>query len=409
MQDKHRFSLAEEKPILEISQLIWLGIICLSLFTGLITLFFPAKFVLVLFVGLLLITAISFNPVIGLAGLFFCIYMQPFEFIPALRPFHLTRILSIIVLFIWLAKTLVFRVGIVKSHHNLLAGLFFCICSLSLFQNFDYFFLWLVELLKVIILFFMVANMINTKRSFVGFIWFLIILSVLLAGTGIFEYYSGRQILSYATATVAEHKGDFYRVSGTRGEHSEFAIYLSISIPLILALFFYVKSKFLKLFLVLNFSLIVLAIVFSFSRAGMVTLGFVVFLSILKQRRTFFLLVGLSVVILLIAFFLVPSEYWLHAGSIINIHDPAIQARINMYKGALKAFIAHPVFGIGYRSFYYHSFKYAPVEALETGFFFPHNIFIQTAAELGLAGLSVLISIIVYVFKDLNQACRNFK
>ncbi len=408
MKDKNRIFLEEEKPLLELPQLIFLGIVFGSILIGLMVLFLPLTLVIAFFVGLLFTIAIFFKPVIGLFVLFFCIYVTPFEFIPALRSFHITRLLSIVTLFTWLARIMIFRENVAKSPHNLFAFAFIGLAALSLFQDFDHFFMWLLELIKVIILYFLVANLINKKRHLVEFIGMLIIVSVILAGMGVFEYYTGRQILSYAAERAVESKDDIYRVSGTRGEHGEFSTYLVISVPLILGFFFHVRSKLLKLLLLVPFALVSLAIVLSFSRAGMLALAAVLFLSVLRKRKAFFLLIALAILILLVVVLLIPPEYWQHTKSITNLQDPAIRARLNIYQAAWRALLAHPIFGIGYRTFYYHSFDYAPVEALETGFFTPHNIFIQVAAENGLVGLALLIGIIICVFKQIAFAGRSF-
>jgi O-antigen ligase len=148
--------------------------------------------------------------------------------------------------------------------------------------------------------------------------------------------------------------------------------------------------------------LLLVSLVFTYSRAAWMALGVVVFLAGIPLRsmrwrmalgRLAVLGVVVAVVVLVLARGVAPQgsgqQIVTRARSVSDPGDYAFQGRLNFWRAGLQIFIDHPLVGTGAGTFgavhaaYQRDVRYYARD--------PHSLYVQTAAEEGIVGLVVLV------------------
>ena len=92
----------------------------------------------------------------------------------------------------------------------------------------------------------------------------------------------------------------------------------------------------------------------------------------------------------------------------ITLKTQSVSERILMWHSAYRMFADHPVLGIGPGSFGpLYATGYYPSAAKETGALHPHNIFLQTLAESGMAGMVSFCALWGYTLFRLAKNARH--
>lgn len=411
-ENKREDFLLEEKPVIELPGLLWVVIISAAFCLGLSTLFLPKLIIIALALGVTFSIVVFLKPIAGLFSLLTGMYLQPFEFIPVLQSFHITRTLAFITLFSWVLKMIITReIRIVKTPQNWLTIGFCCVVLATTFMDFDWSFPQFIAFSRMIILYFLVVNLITNKKQLTQVIWCFIILGTILAVLGIYEHFSGVPILQYAVEREARrvHQAEIYRTSGVFGEHGDYAMYLIVIIPFIFGIIFSKRNIFVKNLLFISLALIIIAIIFSYSRAGMIAMLAVLFFFVLKLKKKGVIAIASFFLISLMLLPLIPSRYWEHAKTVFDTNNETIRVRINLTKTAWQMILKHPLTGIGFRNFQPEFYYYAPPEAVYTVNVEPVNLFVQVMAENGILALLLLIGLIVNSIIYLDKAVSVFK
>jgi O-antigen ligase len=106
----------------------------------------------------------------------------------------------------------------------------------------------------------------------------------------------------------------------------------------------------------------------------------------------------------LLALPVLPSSYWQRVASITNENldeTGSREARSVLLRESFDAFVAHPFTGVGAGQFK----NYNP-EGREEAWRESHNVVLQVAAELGVAGLAVFFYLVIRAFLAPLQARR---
>jgi len=249
--------------------------------------------------------------------------------------------------------------------------------------------------LKVIIFYFLVINLVNSKKELNAFIWVIIIFcsTVAFEAIRIYRYYG-----------VA-------RVDTVGGVHRG-ANFLAAILVMVLPLIFQKINSRNIYERVICFGLMpifLMAIVVTGSRGG--TLGLLVVLGLLawgfrrKARNVLFL-----ALIVLAAGVMAPSHYWTRSKTIANYDEArTAQTRIELWKIGLQMYQKHPLTGVGQGNFiwitpqYTHSYSSWTREGHVA-----HNTFIQLLAEGGVQALLAFLAFLVWTFRGLRRARRTF-
>ncbi len=400
-------SYLEERPIIELPILIKIAIIGMAFLLGLSVLFIPWYFALLAFFSFAFLVAIFFDPYFGLLAFLIGSLLHPVEFFAdVLGPLHLSRNLAFGVLFIWLFHIIVYRdFKIVKTKQNIIIFLFGTTLFISTLRYFDYSFYGFLEFIKLLILYFLVVNLVKTKKKFLILIWGLVILGLAACLIGIYQYAHGIGV-DYGEGVI--------RIRGTAFDPNDYAMHLVILIPLVFALFFNYRNVITRTLLILIFVLLILNVVFTYSRGGMVALIFVLASSVLwfgfKHKRKILAVVLLSVFLLGIVPF-IPVQYWARAKSVFDLSDPSINSRLEIWKVGLQMMKDHPFRGIGLNVFQYEyverAFTASDIKTRVARF--SHNAYLQIGAETGIFGLIFFLLLLFFSWQDLKKAGSNFQ
>lgn len=337
-------------------------------------------------IGLVIISLAAWfcirRPYAGLI-LYLCLeFLRPTERFPMLAPLHLTRFVAVFVLIGWLVRRKKdgFDLG-VKAPENFAVAMFLAAAALSI-----PFAVWkspafdtTLDIARMVIVYVLIANIINTPKRLMGFMAAYIILNV---------FVSGEQLFHYGT-TSASPEG-LLRVGGSSGsflgEDGDFALAMGVALPFAYYLAWSSIKPLLRGLSAVAAFMLVASVIATGSRGGLVGMAAVVLTLVIRSRkRRVAAAVLLGVVFLTIAF--APGPYLHRMATIAAPHerDLTAQSRMLSWQAARKMFIDHPFVGVGAGNFL------TAFVALYGGSYSwsknAHNVFYQAAAELGLCGL----------------------
>jgi O-antigen ligase len=241
----------------------------------------------------------------------------------------------------------------------------------------------IIEFLKTFAFILLMINILKTKRRLRIFLWEYLIL---------IGYMALSSVVAYKTGNVIEAQG-IIRAHGLAGtDPNTLSATLGLSLPFHFMLFRMEKQKYLKALSIFIVIVTIYTIVLTGSRAGFLGLGTAVILSwwFLPGRliRIFVLAAaGFTVIALM------PSQYQERYASIFSKErDASSKERIEVWKKGIRMFYDHPFLGVGTSAF-----GTANAEDYSDGrksYLKAHNLYVQTAAELGIIGL---VTFFVYV------------
>ncbi|MFA6129533.1 MAG: O-antigen ligase family protein [Candidatus Omnitrophota bacterium] len=288
-------------------------------------------------------------------------------------------------------------------------GLFFAASVISIINSVSYSssFQGIIKLLKYILIFLACSEEIRDKQHINKIIISICSGICLVAIDAIWQMVFGYDFIHHIAIQAAI---GLPRPTASFPNPNILGVYMTALTPLIFGLtFFYFKGwrKLLMFFV----SVLGLAGVFlTLSRgAGLGTYLAILFLSIANKKKLFtFILIG----ILIIFPFVMPKDIKQWAKE-IN-YNPIVfmlnQDRISIYNNTVNMIEHHPFIGVGLNTFSKNYGKYK-TEAAEKYAHTPdtiyaHNIYLQTAGEVGLLGLAMFLLFLFQVFRVILKASR---
>jgi probable O-glycosylation ligase (exosortase A-associated) len=250
---------------------------------------------------------------------------------------------------------------------------------------------------KTVIVFLLLANVINTTSMLLRVTWGLVIICIPLAATTVGNFLSETFIPQ--GGRVAGYN------AGLTSNPNDLALMLNLLLPLCIALFLNSRKIMTKAVLALITALTVAAIITTFSRTGFITL-MVIGAAYLWQLRKRPQRAWIPVVVIaaLCALPFIPADYSERISTIVNIEDDSsnsAQSRLTDMKVAAKLAAKSPVIGsgIGMNAL-------ALNEARGETWTEVHNVFLQLAVELGLPGMLLFLVLYVHCLKSTGATLR---
>lgn len=194
------------------------------------------------------------------------------------------------------------------------------------------------------------------------------------------------------------------------GDNNHFANMLAMLVPLIFYLAKWTRNRQIRAIFVAVLVLNVLALIATFSRAGLVALAMTVAWLVIRSRQK---LIGLTLAVVGGAILLsyAPDRWFERMNTIQDAgQDSSFVGRVIAWKRASAIALDHPIFGGGF-----HSVQYGPVmEKYLTNDgllgFFPtpvptyaaaaHSIYFEVMGDMGFVGLVLFVLIMLSVFVD---------
>ena len=235
---------------------------------------------------------------------------------------------------------------------------------------------------KTVIVFLLLANVLDSRGKLQRISWGLVLMSVPLAMTTIQNFMSG----------ISMQTGD--RVvgysAGLTANPNDMALMLNLILPLCIALLLASSRAGTRILLASIACLLTIAIVATFSRAGFLTLmvtGLTYFW--LYRNRAERVWRPVIVVLGLLALPIMPSGYVERISTIVNIESDSThsaQTRLDDMKAAARLTVANPLVGsgIGMNVLALNEVRGETWTAV-------HNVYLQYLVELGLPGLGLFL------------------
>ncbi|MDO9318369.1 MAG: O-antigen ligase family protein [Gammaproteobacteria bacterium] len=239
---------------------------------------------------------------------------------------------------------------------------------------------------KTIIVFLLLASVINTAARLRGICLALVLMAVPLALTAIRNLLTGvtmiggQRIIGY-DAPLAENPNDM-------------ALLTNLLLPLAIGFFLSSKTGLRKLGFGALILLMVTAIFATFSRAGFLTLGvtFFCYLILLRSRPERHL-APLLLIVVVVALPFMPGDYLGRLGTITNIESDttnSAQTRLRDYLSAVQLVFDNPLTGTGVGTN-----MLAMNEARGATWTEIHNVYLTLSVELGLPGLALFLMLVI--------------
>ncbi|MCX5705946.1 MAG: O-antigen ligase family protein [Candidatus Omnitrophica bacterium] len=179
--------------------------------------------------------------------------------------------------------------------------------------------------------------------------------------------------------------------------------------PLLFSITIFSKSKYLRLVATIVFALLLIPLIFVFSRATWLAcvISFIL-VSCLKGKRSLIIIL----IVLLIAGFLMPAKVKNRA---MTFADTSTSIRVELWDRGIQMFKSSPIVGTGLGMFekLMYDQKYRITWDSPTTLVHAHNTYIEILAEMGLMGFFAFIfafsTFLNLFFKLLDRNFDNFK
>jgi O-antigen ligase len=208
------------------------------------------------------------------------------------------------------------------------------------------------------------------------------------------------------------------RLGMTFGDPNYLGRFVTFILILSIIYFLFNKKKNLvtTFFIILNFVLNFTILLFTFSRAALLT--FVITFSIIilfsNSKVLKFSLIGMNFLVFsyVIAFVAVQRGLFVSEGSGIlsSFMDLSNSTRLGLNYSSILMFLDYPIFGVGFHNFYNIYINYDYVTDLipvSLSVSVVHSWFFSTLAEQGILGITTFCVLLYYIFKCLYKSIKN--
>lgn len=394
----------------------WFFFLYFSLMAAGLLLLIPAREKFLIYLTVILMTvSLDFHPI------YFESTTTPWP-IPGWR-ISLFEITFFLLLLIWLFRLVFYQTEGVRLFPSISLpfGLLWLLALVSTLQT-DIPFLikvctiWLVAESWLIFLYF--ANHLQERRLLLAVVTALLLSGAFQSLIGIAQHLSGGTLglgfFGEAKTFMEMKAGDFLvsRVSGMFGHPNNLAGFLSMILPLNLALLFAPLSRRFKVGLVMLLVLMTTALILTLSRGGWLAfvLGSLITLSTCLSRRYRHKTLSLVLAVVLAVIFLVTTVLSIEPlkRRLFEEDYGAARTRIPLALVALNIIQHRPGLGVGLTNYMVASPSYdITPEAISVEFPRPvHNEFLLIGAELGLPALALFLLILGILWRNLFRTGR---
>lgn len=333
----------------------------------------------------------------SLVFLIFVIYVAPQAFFPALTGLHLAKVSAALAIIAYGAQVITrgTRWTVMTTEVRLILVLF-CIALASI-----PFSLWpggsvdfvINQYSKSIIVFFLVANLLLTMNRYRSFLWTIGVFAGFNALIGVKNYLGGVYKLGRVQGGA----------SGIAANPNDLALVMNLTLPFLFFLYVTARSTLQRMVAAALIVMSVVAIIISFSRAGFVTLVFLVlWLAWVRGRHqgmgSFWKVLAGFGVLLLILNLAGPGGYGSRMATIIDKDTDetgSAQVRWRLMLGTAQGMLTHPLgVGLNMNNLLLHD------EGL--GWNGVHNIYLELGTELGFPGLIVFLYLLIRLLRSMK-------
>ena len=347
------------------------------------------------------------SPYAGLLIFLAFLFIRPAERIIALESLHAHRLFTMCFLFSWLVERRLRRRTVSVPRHQLLtvffAGaivmLFSSITAMWKSNSFNY----TLEFFLSVLFCMATIDLLNSQARIRGYIGLLLGLALFMSIEQLVNYH----LLEATSATESVRAGG---VGSLFGNSNDFALAMVFFFPFAYYATTWARSNTGKIAVgIIAFSLVA-SIAATGSRGGAVGIAaiFIVFF-VHSQRK---LAAGAGLALLLIIMWLLTPDFYKGRLETMPAYsqDTNAMIRINAWKAGGRMFMHNPILGVGpgnfedafYRGGFGQVYKDRSWRAA-------HSMYVQTMAELGLAGLVWLFALVAAIIRTLLRIRKTLR
>lgn len=258
------------------------------------------------------------------------------------------------------------------------------------------------QYIKVFVFFWLIGTLVTTREWLRTVAWALALCAIPLAAVAVQHYLSG-DFLNTGTSNIKRISG----YTGLSGNPNDLALTLNLIIPIAGVLLVTARTIGARLAAGSTLLLAVPAVILTFSRAGFLTLGAIVLLSLiwLARRRA----AGIALMVLVLAGAAIPflpAGYMDRLNTITDIEADktgSAQGRWKDFQVAAAVVADHPVLGVGLGQ---------DILALNEArgratWRSVHNAYLEYAVDLGIPGLLLFVWLLVASFRSTQAVARH--
>jgi O-antigen ligase len=272
-----------------------------------------------------------------------------------------------------------------------------------------------------------VVALLKKPHQFRNVIYTLLVVGVFIGTISVHQYVTRSFTNTYGGFAVAEYmqivvgQANDYRLSGPVGDPNFFAQVMVVLALLGVERLLHEKNLFWKIIAGWAAAASTLTVVFTFSRGTTIALvlALMIFFWIYKLKPAqLIVILTLGVAMLLFA----PSTYYQRILSIADVlpsgpngeinvfKDRAVQGRASENLTAWVMVMDRPLTGVGLNNFSYLYQDYTKTLGLapSANNRSPHNLYLEVAAETGVIGLGVFLTMVALAMRSILQARRRF-
>jgi len=243
--------------------------------------------------------------------------------------------------------------------------------------------------IKVVLMFLVMVNVVRTKLRLNALIFLAMAVSLMLSLNAINDYRLGR--LELRGARIAGSIGGMFE------NPNDLAMHLVLIAPLVFAFVLSTRSFVLRILYGSLGTLMLMAVIVTFSRGGFLALiagsGIFIFKVSRKNRVVALIVMGVALMTFL-AF--APGGYADRIGSIFKTGSDitgSSGAREQLLTRSTHVTLRHPLLGVGMGNFHYHSIQEQVT----------HNSYTQVGSEMGIVAMIIYTMFIIAPYRKLQR------
>ncbi|HEX8148581.1 MAG TPA: O-antigen ligase family protein [Pyrinomonadaceae bacterium] len=290
----------------------------------------------------------------------------------------------------------------------------------------------LSDCLKGLVVFLLVTNLVTTRATLRRAVWALVLSGAFLGAVSVFQALThayGTELGGFGRVKLAQIVGGLRepRISGPLSDPNFYAQILAALVPFALYRVWGERRLSLRLAALVALGLVGGALAFTYSRGGALAAGLTLGLALVDRRGGLRLVLpGAALLALLLMSVpgqfggrletlerLVPDE---EEPAVVVHAESSIEQRKLLMRTAWEMFGAHPWLGVGAGNYSEHFDEYAAHVGSATPSYenfaerrYPHNLYLETAAETGLAGLAAFAAVVGGALLSALWAARGFR
>ena len=259
-------------------------------------------------------------------------------------------------------------------------------------------------LIAFLLFYFIIINVIKTKKDVQRLVYILIIVATFTAIYGIYQYMFG-DVYSQAWLDEEMFEDISMRVYSTLDNPNVYGEYLILMIPMIIGLLWTEKGWKRKSMLFISLCLCAIALILTFSRGCWLGIILAVaILAVIINKKFIFL----GIIMLFIMPFILPESIINRFMSIGDMGDSSTSYRVYIWMGTLAMLKDYWLSGVGMgiTSFntIYPIYSYNGIIAPHA-----HNLYLQVLVEYGIVGFGVMAGVMFNYFKEIIISLKSKK